>query len=691
MSYFISFLNLLVSLFLLSAITYIYKKKAEQLLNKKKKLNYRIIKSTKDFLQYFEFLKQSKIIGIDTEYHKGKKYKGTLCLIQLYIQNFSFALIIDLISLSETSKLEIGKLLNEILSDNKIEKVFHACYNDIEWIKDEFGIEIHNIFDTQEMHQIASHSNTHLKNLVDLLKIYLNINMNNEEKKKFQTSNWYERPLKQNQLIYAANDSLFLIKLRNKIAEKINDDKKIEEEKKKFEFNLYNSSKKEKNIKQANNFFIDNLTKINTDYFNNIKKLFSDLINLTDEYSKEQNINSELILNMKTIYKICVKLPKTKEEILEILSTKYSEETIKTHKNFYDKISSFIISKTENLEKQEKNLTLSETSKKNELLRNLKKKANRQSTLEKFSCKSPIYENCKMLAPDGQQLCFCDYKKMTWYVSRNLAEIISEDPPVFRLFFEPNARGCKDENDKSSNFYITSRTNCCVICGQEKDYLRFHIIPLIYRSCFPENLKSHKSHDVVLLCLSCHERARLVYEKKKKEISNKYNVPLNVLSDGKVNYLKLQQFQKKCKVLLRVKNPLPEEAKNKIKKNLINSFTELMSSFDSFKEFVEENEIKCEKEEDINDKFCELFSEKFEIGENMGNKKNMHGQLVLEKVKDLKEFIREWRKFFVDSFNPQFLPSEWSIDHEIVRTFGEHSNFKNKKNFMDNKSIQKNK
>ena len=50
--------------------------------------------------------------------------------------------------------------------------------------------------------------------------------MNNEEKKKFQTSNWYERPLKQNQLIYAANDSLFLIKLRNKIAEKINDDKK---------------------------------------------------------------------------------------------------------------------------------------------------------------------------------------------------------------------------------------------------------------------------------------------------------------------------------------------------------------------------------------------------------------------------------------------------------------------------------
>ena len=67
----------------------------------------------------------------------------------------------------------------------------------------------------------------------------------------------------------------------------------------------------------------------------------------------------------------------------------------------------------------------------------------------------------------------------------------------------------------------------------------------------------------------------------------------------------------------------------------------------------------------------------------------MHGQLVLEKVKDLKEFIMNWRKFFVDSFNPQFLPKEWSIEHEIVRTFGEHSNFKNKKNFVDNKAVKK--
>ena len=278
---------------------------------------------------------------------------------------------------------------------------------------------------------------------------------------------------------------------------------------------------------------------------------------------------------------------------------------------------------------------------------------------------------------------------MTWYISRNLAELISEDPPVFRLYFEPNARGCVDENSKDSNFYTAPRSNCCVICGITENYLRFHIVPLLYRSCFPENLKSHKSHDVVLLCLSCHEKARRVYEKKKEEISKKYGVPLFIQSDGKTNVLKLQQFQKKCKVLRRKNKPLPESAQKKLKKDIFNAIEELKNESDYLKNFMDNNGIKCDKEEDINNNFLELFTEKFEIDNNIKTKKNMHGKLVLEKVEDLKQFIMDWRKFFIDSFNPKFLPEEWSIEHEIVRTFGLYSNFKNKDNFVDNKAIKK--
>ena len=63
-------------------------------------------------------------------------------------------------------------------------------------------------------------------------------------------------------------------------------------------------------------------------------------------------------------------------------------------------------------------------------------------------------------------------------------------------------------------------------------------------------------------------------------------------------------------------------------------------------------------------------------------RKNVHGKLVVEKVKDIREFIREWRLFFVETFSPKFLPKEWSIDHEMIRTFGENSNFKNNKDLL---------
>ena len=724
MLYFSSSIIIISSILITALLLYI----SYKLFFKSNLKNYILIKDYETFSKFVPSLKKSRQIAIDTEYYHENTYKGILCLIQLHISRYKFSIIVDLIELKDKSKEEdrnkIYAELKNIFENKKIEKIFHSCHNDIKWIYDAINSEVINIFDTQLMdnyieNRLYKH-NKQNKNLNNLLSKYLNINFSDELKKKFQRSNWFKRPLSSDQLTYAANDALYLIELRKKMFQHVNNEKEFASAKKEINLQIKEKieEKKDEMFKNmAKKYISENMTIISeNEYLDLAKELFIDLMKKVDEFASENNVNTEKLFSINCIYHICNKLPKTKEKIISIIehyqNVKISDDKLEILGNkennnielnnkinkFYNDIIEFTINRTKEIEKylSEKNPELGDIKnvidgRKANILKSLKKEASKKNTMGTFICKHPIYESCKMLAPDGQQLCYCDNKKMTWYVSRNLAEIISEDPPVFRLFFEPNARGCKDENDKSSNFYITSRTNCCVICGQEKDYLRFHIIPLIYRSCFPENLKSHKSHDVVLLCLSCHERARLVYEKKKKEISNKYNVPLNVLSDGKVNYLKLQQFQKKCKVLLRVKNPLPEEAKNKIKKNLINSFTELMSSFDSFKEFVEENEIKCEKEEDINDKFCELFSEKFEIGENMGNKKNMHGQLVLEKVKDLKEFIREWRKFFVDSFNPQFLPSEWSIDHEIVRTFGEHSNFKNKKIFMDNKSIQTNK
>ena len=701
----------------------------------KKSKNYILIKDYQTFSKFLQDLKNSKQIGVDTEHFQNNTYKGILCLIQFYIPKYPFAIIIDLIELLKEEKTEdknkIYYELKNIFENKKIEKIFHSCYNDLRWISEAINTSIKNIFDTQYMDNYieSKRKNRQVsqnKNLNNLLKKYLNMKISEEEKKKLQRSDWFSRPLSEEQLIYAANDALYLIELRQKMYQIINNDKEFNKIKREFNFDMNNKlisrkNKKEEDFKDiAGNYIDENMTVLmENEYIKLAKDIFFELLKKADDFASKNNFNREKILSLNSIFHICNKLPKNKEKILKIINQQQNmsinyddlineskdnssneENNLNNEtKKFYLDIIDYILSKGKEIEESLSKQNIESTKSKNiiegkklELLRNLKKEVSKKSVVNNSICKGPIYDSCKMLAPDGQQLCFCDFKKMSWYLERNLAKLISNDPPVFKLIFEPNARGCVDENLKSSNFYIESRTNCCVICGKTENYLRFHVIPILYRSCFPENLKSHKSHDVVLLCLSCHERARKVYEQKKEEISKRYNVPLNVMSDGKNNYLKLIQFIKKCKVIKKNKNKnLPEIAETKLKKNLKETFDTLMENSQEFKNFVEKNKIKCDKEDDIDDNFLNIFCDKFIVDDKNipEGKKNLHGKLVIEKVKDLKEFIMEWRQFFLDSFQPKFLPKEWSVKHEIVRTFGEYSNFRNEKNFVDNKTVIK--
>lgn len=89
-----------------------------------------------------------------------------------------------------------------------------------------------------------------------------------------------------------------------------------------------------------------------------------------------------------------------------------------------------------------------------------------------------------MVAPDGELLSNCDFKKAQWYIDRNLAVKLSDSPFTIRLTFEPNGRSntIKPHMDLyDDNFYTVDRENKCVSCGKEKDYSRFHVIPTLYR------------------------------------------------------------------------------------------------------------------------------------------------------------------------------------------------------------------
>jgi hypothetical protein len=100
-----------------------------------------------------------------------------------------------------------------------------------------------------------------------------------------------------------------------------------------------------------------------------------------------------------------------------------------------------------------------------------------------------------------------------WYLNKGLADEMpndSEGDLTVRLNFIPNTM--RKSGTKSSEafeppplnfyneFYVQERANICVVCGMDKFYQRFSVIPKIYRHFMPEVYKSHRPHDVVLLC-----------------------------------------------------------------------------------------------------------------------------------------------------------------------------------------------
>ena len=130
-----------------------------------------------------------------------------------------------------------------------------------------------------------------------------------------------------------------------------------------------------------------------------------------------------------------------------------------------------------------------------------KKRKKAEEIKKKYTCNRPVYENAKMLDPQGNLLCHTEHKKARWYVLKGLATVTheAEGELTIQLNFEPNKRHTQEDDE----FYVQSNRNACVRCGRDSEYSRFHIVPSIYRTHLPETLKSHRSHDVVLLCFEC--------------------------------------------------------------------------------------------------------------------------------------------------------------------------------------------
>ena len=236
-----------------------------------------------------------------------------------------------------------------------------------------------------------------------------------------------------------------------------------------------------------------------------------------------------------------------------------------------------------------------------------------------------IYGNCRVLSPNGILMFRCDERKANWYLRRNLGEIVSNNPLVVRLNFEPNGLG-----NHNKQFGLSDMPNICVVCGTKNHLTRHHVVPYCYRKNLPIELKSHNHHDILPVCVDCHEYYEKFADKLKSELSTKYNAPLNVKVDKEI-----LRYRKMSSLVLRNDINIPT-----------NRITELRSKIKSFLGIKRLTRKRL----------TQLSRVELRINKT-------HGQIVISNV-DIKEFVQMWRKHFVDSTNPKFLPDNWKIDKE---------------------------
>ncbi|GLH01033.1 Werner Syndrome-like exonuclease [Gryllus bimaculatus] len=254
---------------------------------------------------------------------------------------------------------------------------------------------------------------------------------------------------------------------------------------------------------------------------------------------------------------------------------------------------------------------------------------------------TPLYHNCFMQAPDGAVLCTCDKKKAVWYVSKNLAELISENPLTVRLKFEPSGRAV----GTVGQYYVQPKANCCVVCGKIDNCIRKNVVPHEYRKHFPKVMKDHVSHDVLLLCLPCHLRSNSFDLSLKRQLAELCSAPFCQGGNAKFTVNREKSAVKAAaKALLRSCDMIPEERQQMLRLVVKEYYGASELTDDVLEEAASMNAHTPNEDYDPHGmKIVQFFS----IEDNGG----------LVKLEQM------WREHFLSTMNPKYMPDLWSVTH----------------------------
>jgi ribonuclease D len=175
---------------------------------------HKYIASARDWQVCLAKLQSEPQLALDLEANSMYAYRERICLIQISIPTQDY-LVDPLVRLDLSG-------LGDLLGNPAVEKIFHAAEYDLTLIKREYSWELNNLFDTMWAARILGYPRFGLANL---LKDFYRVKLN----KRYQKSNWCQRPLTLAQRTYAQLDTHYLLGLRDHLARELEEADRVAE------------------------------------------------------------------------------------------------------------------------------------------------------------------------------------------------------------------------------------------------------------------------------------------------------------------------------------------------------------------------------------------------------------------------------------------------------------------------------
>lgn len=154
--------------------------------------------------RFLTSIERVKTIALDTEGASFHRFVDRIYLLQISTRDRSAVL----------DPLPIGKpeKLGALLESKQVEVVFHDADYDLRLLHQDYGWHATNIFDTRVAAQILG---LRAFGLAALLERFFGVKLD----KKHQRADWSMRPLTADMLRYAAQDTMYLLDLRDRLEE----------------------------------------------------------------------------------------------------------------------------------------------------------------------------------------------------------------------------------------------------------------------------------------------------------------------------------------------------------------------------------------------------------------------------------------------------------------------------------------